>query len=77
MVVGRWERDCGCNTGGEPGWNQKWRTPLRQAFDFLNEKLAFIFTQEGSRYLADPWAARNDYIEVILDRSDDVSGSLF
>jgi alpha-amylase/alpha-mannosidase (GH57 family) len=66
--VGRWGRDCGCNTGGEPGWNQKWRAPLRQAFDFLNEKLALIFTQEGSRYLADPWAARNNYIDVILDR---------
>ena len=67
--IGRWERDCGCNTGGEFGWNQKWRAPLRQAFDFLNEKLAVIFTQEGSRYLKDPWAARNDYIDVILNRS--------
>ncbi|MCX6164765.1 MAG: glycoside hydrolase, partial [Ignavibacteriae bacterium] len=27
--VGRWKRDCGCNTGGEPNWNQKWREPLR------------------------------------------------
>jgi alpha-amylase/alpha-mannosidase (GH57 family) len=68
--VGRWTRDCGCNTGGEPGWNQKWRTPLRQAFDFLNDKLALIFTQEGGRYLADPWSARNDYIDVILDRGE-------
>ena len=23
--VGRWYRDCGCSTGGGPGWNQKWR----------------------------------------------------
>jgi hypothetical protein len=68
--VGRWERDCGCNTGGEPGWNQQWRTPLRQAFNFLNDKLALIFTQAGGRFLKDPWAARNDYVEVILDRSE-------
>jgi len=67
--VGRWEKDCGCQTGGGPGWNQKWRQPLRQAFDFLNDKLAQIYIQEGGRYLTDPWAARNDYIEVILDRS--------
>jgi alpha-amylase/alpha-mannosidase (GH57 family) len=68
--VGRWQRDCGCNTGGEPGWNQQWRTPLRRAFDVLNEKLALIFTQAGGRFLRDPWAARDDYIEVILDRSE-------
>ncbi|MGQ9920946.1 MAG: DUF3536 domain-containing protein [Desulfobacca sp.] len=67
--VGRWEKDCGCHTGGGPGWHQKWRQPLRQAFDLLNEKLAQIYTQEGSRYLQDPWAARNDYIQVILNRS--------
>ena len=75
--IGRWERDCGCNTGGEPGWNQKWRAPLRQAFDFLNEKLAVIFTQAGSRFLKDPWAARNDYIEVILNRSEESRERLF
>src|SRR6266404_1628283 len=33
--VGRWIRDCGCHTGGEPEWNQRWRTPLREALDFL------------------------------------------
>lgn len=68
--VGRWLRDCGCHTGGESGWNQQWRQPLRQAFDLLNDRLAQIFEQEGGRWLQDPWAARNDYIEVMLDRSE-------
>ena len=45
--VGRWKENCGCETGGQPGWNQRWRTPLRESFDFLNEKLAAIF--EGRR----------------------------
>ncbi len=75
--VGRWEKDCGCQTGGGPGWQQKWRRPLRQAFDFLNDKLAQIFTQEGSRYLTDPWAARDDYIEVILNRSPASQAAFF
>src|SRR5260370_35162912 len=29
--VGRWMLDCGCNSGGHPGWNQGWREPLRQS----------------------------------------------
>lgn len=37
--VGRWFRDCGCSTGGQPGWNQKWRTPLREAFSHLNSSI--------------------------------------
>ena len=67
--VGRWKENCGCSTGGQPGWNQRWRTPLREAFDFLSERLAQIFETEGQKYLPDPWAARNAYIQVILDRS--------
>jgi alpha-amylase/alpha-mannosidase (GH57 family) len=67
--VGRWRENCGCATGGQPGWNQRWRTPLREALDFLNERLAQLFEAEGQKYLSDPWAARNAYIQVILDRS--------
>ena len=66
--VGRWKENCGCETGGQPGWNQRWRTPLRESFDFLNEKLAAIFEAEGQKYFQDPWQARNAYVDVILDR---------
>lgn len=63
--VARWSRDCGCHTGGEPGWNQSWRKPLREALNFLRDDAAAKF--ERSELLHDPWAARNDYIKVILD----------
>jgi alpha-amylase/alpha-mannosidase (GH57 family) len=66
--VGRWIRDCGCHTGGEAGWNQSWRGPLRAALDFLRDEAARQFENLGSDLFADAWAARNDYIEVILDQ---------
>ncbi|MFW6123515.1 MAG: DUF3536 domain-containing protein, partial [Thermodesulfobacteriota bacterium] len=75
--VGRWEEDCSCATGGPPDWNQRWRAPLRQAFDFLNSRLAQIFEKQGAKYLKDPWAARNAYIEVILDRREEIIAKFF
>jgi alpha-amylase/alpha-mannosidase (GH57 family) len=68
--VGRWKEDCGCSTGGHPGWNQKWREHLRNALDYLRDRLAEVFEQEGPNYFnKDVWDVRNAYIDVILDRT--------
>jgi hypothetical protein len=68
--VERWRADCGCNSGGSPaGWNQKWRAPLRAALDELRDRAAAVFEREGGKLLADPWAARDAYVDVILDRT--------
>jgi alpha-amylase/alpha-mannosidase (GH57 family) len=67
--VGRWARNCGCNSGGHDGWNQEWRGPLRDALDWLREEVAPRYEERLSRYLNDPWVARNAYIQVVLDRS--------
>jgi alpha-amylase/alpha-mannosidase (GH57 family) len=67
--VERWRSDCGCNTGGHPGWNQTWRGPLREALDWLRDTLAPKYEEKGRQFLKNPWEARNDYIEVILNRS--------
>ena len=66
--VERWRSNCGCNSG-RPGWNQEWRGPLREALDFLRDRAASIFETKGAELLRDPWAARDDYINVMLDRS--------
>jgi alpha-amylase/alpha-mannosidase (GH57 family) len=66
--VERWWKDCGCNSGGHPEWNQTWRTPLRNALDWLRDTLAPLYEEHAGRLLKDPWAARDDYIQVILDR---------
>ncbi len=70
--VERWHQDCGCNSGGHPGWNQAWRSPLREALDWLRDTLAPRFEEKAGQYLKDPWAARNDYIQVIVDRKPEV-----
>jgi alpha-amylase/alpha-mannosidase (GH57 family) len=69
--VERWRKDCGCNTGAGTGWNQQWRAPLRDALDWLRDECIEIFEVEGARVMHDPWEARDDYIDVILDRGDD------
>lgn len=68
--VGRWKEDCGCSTGGHPGWNQKWRKPLRNALDYLRDELIVVFENEGQKYFDNVWNVRNKYINVILDRNE-------
>ncbi len=68
--VERWRSDCGCNTSSSPGWNQQWRAPLRNALDWLRDQVTEVFEREGTRVLRDLWAAREAYIDVILDRSE-------
>lgn len=50
--VSRWYRDCGCHTGGDEGWNQKWRTPLKESLDHLAQSIDTIFEQEVKRIFA-------------------------
>ena len=72
--VERWRSDCGCHTGGEPGWNQRWRTPLRRALDRFRDALDLRFVELAGRWVDDPWAARDDYIRVLLAPSAESHG---
>ena len=67
--IERWRSDCGCNSGGHQGWNQTWRAPLRAALDWLRDAITPAYEQLAGRFLSDPWAARDDYIDVIVDRA--------
>ena len=69
--VERWRADCGCNSGRHSGWHQRWRQPLREALDHLRDAVAERFEARAAWLLKDPWEARNDYIEVILNRSEE------
>ena len=67
--IERWRSDCGCNSGGHPGWNQAWRAPLRSTLDWLRDAVGPAYEQLAGRFLSDPWAARDDYIDIVVDRS--------
>jgi alpha-amylase/alpha-mannosidase (GH57 family) len=68
--VERWRSNCGCNSGGHAGWNQEWRAPLRAALDWLRDKVNPLFEEKAAPLLKNPWDARDEYIQVILNRSD-------
>ncbi|MEG3975821.1 DUF3536 domain-containing protein [Microcoleus sp. herbarium8] len=65
--VDRWQDDCGCGGGG--GWHLLWRRPLRDTLNWLRDRLIPIYEDAGSKLFRDPWKARDEYIDVIRDRS--------
>jgi alpha-amylase/alpha-mannosidase (GH57 family) len=64
--VERWRADCGCRT--RPDWHQRWRAPLRESLDWLRDQIDAFFEARASAHLKDPWAARDAYVDVVLDR---------
>jgi hypothetical protein len=66
----RWREDCGCNSGGRPGWKQHWRRPLRDALEWLRDQIDRTLDEVGSLLLRDPWTARDSYIDLMLDPSE-------
>ena len=68
----RWRADCGCRIA-HPEWSRAWRAQLRDALDWLRDELASVFEQIGGRYLRDPWAARDAYVDVVLARTPEAA----
>jgi len=68
--IERWKSDCGCSTGAHPSWNQSWRAPLREALDWLRDEISIEWESLAGKYLISPWMAREAYISVIIDRTD-------
>lgn len=66
--IERWRSDCGCRT--RPDWHQRWRAPLREALDWLKSEADALFEEAGARIFHDPWAARDAYVDVVLNRSE-------
>ncbi|MBV9611857.1 MAG: DUF3536 domain-containing protein [Acidobacteriaceae bacterium] len=69
--VERWRSNCGCNSG-RSGWSQEWRKPLRDALDWLRDTVNPLYESLGSTLLKNPWDARDEYIDVMLNRSPEI-----
>jgi alpha-amylase/alpha-mannosidase (GH57 family) len=63
--VERWRADCGCNSGGNGNWHQKWRAPLREAMDWLRDRCVEIHERVAPQYFKDIWEVRDAYIDVV------------
>ncbi len=73
--LARWKGGCTCSTGAHPGWSLDWRMYLRRAFDLLRDRASIHYEHVASPLLLDPWAARNEYISIINDRSRKMRGA--
>lgn len=70
--VGRWSRDCGCAGGTGPDGRPlhgRWRGPLREAMLWLRGEIEEPWEQVAGDLLTDPWVARDDYVQLLLDDS--------
>jgi len=69
--VERWRSNCGCHYGRHPAGKQQWRQPLRQAMDWLRDRLIPLYEQKMGELAPSPWKRRDDYIQVINNRSSE------
>lgn len=75
--IERWRSDCGCHTGGKPGWHQKWRAPLRTALDTLRDSLDDLYEKDLSKFTPEPWRLRDESIALHLGRHPQVTPGEF
>ncbi|MCS7170786.1 MAG: DUF3536 domain-containing protein [Aquificaceae bacterium] len=65
----RWRSDCGCSTGGMPGWHQKWRGPLRRALETLRTDIKERLFEVLQECAKDPKEALFDFVKVMMGDS--------
>jgi hypothetical protein len=65
--VERWRADCGCGVDGRR--SRPWRTPLRATLDWLRDEVDLLFESRAGHWLKDPWQARDEYGEVVIERT--------
>lgn len=54
--------------------SQEWRRPLRDALDELRDAVILFTEKTAKALLVDVWEARDEYIDVLLDRNSETIG---
>ncbi|MFC1738027.1 DUF3536 domain-containing protein [Planctomycetota bacterium] len=67
--IERWRGNCSCFYGRFHPGKQQFRAPLREAMNWLRDRLASIYENKIAQFVTDPWQVRNKYISVINDRA--------
>ncbi len=75
--VERWASDCGCTNGDHPGWNQRWRSPLRAALRSVKNMLDAHFASAGGRVFRASPRALLEYGRVLAAPHDERARTLF
>ncbi|MEM2021706.1 MAG: DUF3536 domain-containing protein [Zestosphaera sp.] len=63
--VERWRSDCGCRVDPSKFWSQGWRTPLREAVDWLGSETREIYLSKAPELLNNPVNALMGYVSVM------------
>src|SRR5262249_19719532 len=63
--VERWRSDCGCRMAGDS--TQHWRTPLRDAVEFVKRHADSMYGTLAAEVLADPRQALKESIRLAID----------
>ncbi|MCS6957699.1 MAG: DUF3536 domain-containing protein [Aquificaceae bacterium] len=67
--IERWRSDCGCSTGGMPGWHQKWRDPMRESLEFLRSAVKERLFDVLAEFTHDQKKALFDFVDILMDGS--------
>jgi hypothetical protein len=63
--VERWRADCGCCAEHKPGWNQRWRGPLRDGLNAVKERVDAHFLTLGAALFVSAEEALVQYGRVL------------
>ncbi len=71
--VERWRSDCGCATEHKPGWNQRWRKPLREGLRAVKTRIDEHYLRTGAELFKDAEEALVQYGWALCGLEDDAA----